>query len=243
MDIVKDGHPQVGDMPGTIGALLRTLRKRRKMTLERLSELTGISVSSLSRIENTQLGLTIEKIELLAKALEIAPEDLVARKAAPDHDGGGSDSGGIGAGRSPRRVSYRRLAVDRERTRGSKASSYRELNLKHLFEPDSSRALDCMQVAIESISIWESEFVRHPGEKIIYVLRGDVLIYCEGHAPLVLETGDALFMDGSMWHSTVAAHGPPAELLVTYYHGPDADQGLFETQVFTPETWAALQAA
>ncbi|WP_165921549.1 helix-turn-helix domain-containing protein [Novosphingobium sp. PhB57] len=223
-------------MPDTIGALLRTLRKRRKMTLERLSELTGISVSSLSRIENTQLGLTIEKVELLAKALEIAPEDLVARKAAPDRDG--VDGGGR---KSPRRINDRRLAVDRERTRGSKASSYRELNLKHLFEPDSSRALDCMQVAIESISIWESEFVRHPGEKIIYVLRGDVLIYCEGHAPLVLETGDALFMDGSMWHSTVAAHGPPAELLVTYYHGPDADQGLFETQVFTPESWAALQ--
>lgn len=236
MNIVKDGRRQAGEMPDTIGALLRTLRKRRKMTLERLSELTGISVSSLSRIENTQLGLTIEKVELLAKALEIAPEDLVARKAAPDS--GGVDGGG---GKSPRRINDRRLAVDRERTRGSKASSYRELNLKHLFEPDSSRALDCMQVAIESISIWESEFVRHPGEKIIYVLRGDVLIYCEGHAPLVLETGDALFMDGSMWHSTVAAHGPPAELLVTYYHGPDADQGLFETQVFTPESWAALQ--
>ncbi|TCU52878.1 XRE family transcriptional regulator [Novosphingobium sp. PhB57] len=236
MNIVKDGRRQEGEMPDTIGALLRTLRKRRKMTLERLSELTGISVSSLSRIENTQLGLTIEKVELLAKALEIAPEDLVARKAAPDRDG--VDGGGR---KSPRRINDRRLAVDRERTRGSKASSYRELNLKHLFEPDSSRALDCMQVAIESISIWESEFVRHPGEKIIYVLRGDVLIYCEGHAPLVLETGDALFMDGSMWHSTVAAHGPPAELLVTYYHGPDADQGLFETQVFTPESWAALQ--
>jgi transcriptional regulator with XRE-family HTH domain len=235
MDIVKDAGGSARHMPDTIGALLRTLRKRRKMTLERLSELTGISVSSLSRIENTQLGLTIEKVDLLAKALEIAPEDLVARKQT-------SSETAISA-RSLRRVSYRRLAVDRERARASKESRDRELNVKYLFEPDSDRALDCMQVAIESISIWDSEFVRHPGEKIIYVLRGDVLIYCEGHPPLVLEAGDALFMDGSMWHSTVAAHGPPAELLVTYYHGEEAGQGVFETHIFTPESWAALQSA
>ena len=49
-------------MRESIGARMRDLRKRRKMTLEQLSERTGISVSSLSRIENTRLGMTIGKI-------------------------------------------------------------------------------------------------------------------------------------------------------------------------------------
>jgi len=233
MVIVKEGGLRSSEMPDTIGTLLRSIRKRRKMTLERLSELTGISVSSLSRIENTQLGLTIEKVDLLAKALEIAPEDLISRNP------GAADRDAVGP--APRKANLRRLTVDRERDRGRKASSYRELNVRYLFEPDTARSLECMQVTIESISVWESEFVRHPGEKIIYVLRGDAVIYCEGHAPLILETGDALFMDGQMWHSTVAVHGAPAELLVTYYHGPHADLGVFETQVFTPESWASLQ--
>ncbi|MEH6791837.1 helix-turn-helix domain-containing protein [Parasphingorhabdus sp.] len=221
-------------MKDTIGGLLRSIRKRRKMTLERLSELTGISVSSLSRIENTQLGLTIEKVDLLAKALDIAPEDLISRKPGAV-DGGAVDTVGHAS-------DLRRLNVDRARDRDRKASSYRELNLRYLFDEDSDRSLDCMQITIESISVWDSEFVRHPGEKIIYVLRGDAVIYCEGHAPLILETGDAIFMDGQMWHSTVAVHGAPAELLVTYYHGPHAAEGLFETQVFTPQSWASLKA-
>ena len=139
-------------MPDTIGALLRSIRKRRKMTLERLSELTGISVSSLSRIENTQLGLTVEKVDLLARALEIAPEDLIARNpGAVDRDA---------AGALPARANLRRLTVDRERRRGRKASSYRELNVRYLFEPDTERALECMQVTIESISVWDSEKTR-----------------------------------------------------------------------------------
>lgn len=218
-------------MPATIGALLRTVRKKRKMTLDRVSELTGISVSSLSRIENTQLGLTVEKVELLARALEIAPEDLISR----NHDAADLPTG---ERKSPPEASARRMIVDRERNR--KANAYRELNTKYLFDPDTERSLECMHCTIASISIWDSEFVRHPGEKIIYVLRGDLLVYCEGQPPVILETSDALFMDANVWHSTVAVHSQPAELLVTYYHGPAARQGLFETQTFTPESWAAL---
>src|ERR1700712_3070694 len=63
----------------SIGALVRDIRKRREMTLEQLSERTGISVSSLSRIENTRLGLTVEKVEVLAHALGVSPEILVSR--------------------------------------------------------------------------------------------------------------------------------------------------------------------
>lgn len=223
------------DITGTIGALLRSIRKRRKMTLDRLSELTGISASSLSRIENTQLGLTIEKVDLLAKALGVAPEDLVSRnQGAADRE--------LVAPPADAQRQPPRMVVDRERTRNRKASSYRELNIRYLFDRDPARALECMQATIQSISVWESEFVRHPGEKIIYVLKGDAVVYCEGRAPLVLETGDSLFMDAHVWHSTVAVHGPPAELLVTFYHGPKADEGLFETQTFTPESWAVLHA-
>ena len=66
------------------------------MTLEQLSDLTGISVSSLSRIENTRLGLTIEKVEMLANALDVAPEHLVSRSRKSE--GGRLDRRTAGAG-------------------------------------------------------------------------------------------------------------------------------------------------
>jgi transcriptional regulator with XRE-family HTH domain len=218
----------------TIGALVRDIRKRREMTLEQLSEQTGISVSSLSRIENTQLGLTIEKIELLAHALGVSPQTLVSRNRPSRHRpsarrSGSPDSDGL------------RFMVDRVRDR--QTSLDRELSIEYLFERQADRSLDCLHLTVQAISIWDSEFVRHPGEKIIYVISGAAVIYCEKQSPVVLEKGDSLYMDANVWHSVVAVNGSPAELLVTYYHGPSAGDGPFETQIFSPERWAALQAA
>lgn len=217
----------------TIGALMRDIRKRRKMTLERLSELTGISVSSLSRIENTRLGMTVEKVEKVADALGVAPETLVSRS---------------GAGRGPR-VSRSptagpgelRFLVDRASQR--QASAYRELNIEYLFDRSADRSLDCMHLTVQAISVWESEFVRHPGEKIIYVISGDAVVYCEHRPPLILETGNSLYMDGHVWHSVVAVNGRPAELLVTVFPGPNSSGIPFETETFTAENWAAMQSA
>ena len=216
----------------TIGALMRDIRKRRKMTLERLSEMTGISVSSLSRIENTRLGMTIEKVEKVASALGVAPETLVAR-ARPGRE--------PPAGPTPATQSGAlRFMVDRASRRTPSAD--RELNIEDLFEGSSERSLDCMHLTVEAIDVWDSEFVRHPGEKIIYVISGDAVVYCENRSPIILERGDSLYMDAPAWHSVVAVNGRPAELLVTAFPGPGAKDIPFETEFFTPERWAELQS-
>lgn len=216
----------------TIGELLRTIRKRRKMTLEQLSERTGISVSSLSRIENTQLGLTLEKIELLAAALEVPAAELVS---------GGRSRQGASPARRKTSADPGAARFEVGRARGRRETDYRDVNTKFLFDRNAERSLECMQYTIQPVSIWDSEFVRHPGEKIVYILRGTAVMYCQNRSPVVLEPGDALFMDAEVWHSIVAVNDEPAELLVTYHHGPDALEGMFETQNFTPESWSALQ--
>jgi transcriptional regulator with XRE-family HTH domain len=216
-------------VPDTIGAHVRKLRKRRKMTLERLSELTGVSVSSLSRIENTRLGMTMEKVDLLARAFGVSPEELVSRGI-----------GGAEPAPEPTLKAAPQLTVDRARQRRERHD--REITTRYLFEDSPRRALECMTCTIQAISIWDSEFLRHPGEKIIYVMAGDAIVYCQGEPPTILEAGDALYMDAYVWHSFVAVNNRPVELLVTYFHGPDSHQGLLETRAFTPESWAALQA-
>lgn len=225
----RDSAPEDGERD-SVGALLREIRKQREMTLEQLSDLTGISISSLSRIENTRLGLTIEKVDMLARALDVAPESLVSRTRQ-----NGS------ATRRPRpRSSRARFIVDRARER--QPSLDRELSMEYLFDRDEDRSLDCLHLTVQAISIWESEFVRHPGEKIIYVISGATIIYCERQSPVILERGDSLYMDANVWHSIVAVNEQPAELLVTYYHGTGAGDGPFETRVFTPELWAETQS-
>lgn len=225
--------PLKSEAQNTIGALVREIRKRREMTLEQLSELTGISVSSLSRIENTRLGLTVEKVEILARALGVSPEALVSRnrpnRRRPSAAALTESSSDVG-----------RFIVDRVRER--QTSHDRELSIEYLFERQADRSLDCLHLTVQAISVWDSEFVRHPGEKIIYVISGAAVVYCEKQAPVILESGDSLYMDADVWHSTVAVNGRAAELLVVYYHGAPAGAGAFETQMFTPEGWAEMQA-
>jgi transcriptional regulator with XRE-family HTH domain len=223
----KGGPESGGD---TIGALVRKIRKSRKLTLEQLSQLTAIPVSSLSRIENTRLGLTVEKVRVLARALEVSPESLLNQSASVDE---------AGASRlTP--PGQARFSVDR--ARGREVDQFGDVTLHYMFDKeDERRSMDCLYFQLQPISVWDSEFVRHPGEKVLYVVSGDIVAYIEGRSPMILEAGDAAYMDSHVWHSVVAINGRPAELLATYYHGGRQGADAFEAQPFTPESWAALQ--
>ncbi|MER5934793.1 XRE family transcriptional regulator [Streptomyces sp. NPDC002054] len=81
-----------------IGPRLRTLRRDRGLTLETLAATTGISVSTLSRLESGKRRPTLDLLIPLARAHHIALDQLVAAPASGDprvhltplHDGRGS---------------------------------------------------------------------------------------------------------------------------------------------------------
>ncbi|MEU9299985.1 XRE family transcriptional regulator [Streptomyces sp. NPDC048269] len=65
----------------SVGPRLRALRRQRGTTLAQLSEATGISLSTLSRLESGQRRPTLELLLPLAKAHRVALDELVG---APD---------------------------------------------------------------------------------------------------------------------------------------------------------------
>lgn len=72
------------DIPGVltaVGPRLRALRRDRGTTLAQLSETTGISLSTLSRLESGKRKPTLELLLPLAKAHGVALDELVG---APD---------------------------------------------------------------------------------------------------------------------------------------------------------------
>ncbi|MCZ7374730.1 helix-turn-helix domain-containing protein [Micromonospora sp. WMMC250] len=64
-----------------VGPRLRALRTRRGITLTQLADLTGISVSTLSRLESGNRRPTLELLLPLARAYQVALDELVD---APD---------------------------------------------------------------------------------------------------------------------------------------------------------------
>ncbi|MCS7481311.1 helix-turn-helix domain-containing protein [Umezawaea endophytica] len=67
-----------------VGPRLRSLRKRRETTLTDLSESTGISVSTLSRLESGQRKPTLELLLPLAKAYGVQIDELVGAPPTGD---------------------------------------------------------------------------------------------------------------------------------------------------------------
>lgn len=67
-----------------VGARLRALRLERNTTLSELSEATGISLSTLSRLESGQRRPTLEQLLPLARAHRVPLDDLVDAPATGD---------------------------------------------------------------------------------------------------------------------------------------------------------------
>jgi transcriptional regulator with XRE-family HTH domain len=66
------------------GPRLRILRKQRGVTLEQLAESTGISTSTLSRLESGQRRATLELLLLLSRAFHLPLDELVGAPATAD---------------------------------------------------------------------------------------------------------------------------------------------------------------
>jgi len=68
----------------TVGPRLRALRQRRDTTLAALSRMTGISVSTLSRLESGDRRPTLELLLPLAKAHGVTLDELAGAPATGD---------------------------------------------------------------------------------------------------------------------------------------------------------------
>jgi transcriptional regulator with XRE-family HTH domain len=81
---VDDDVPDLGGVLQAVGPRLRALRLQRGATLAQLSTATGISVSTLSRLESGQRRPSLELLLPLARAHQVPLDELVDAPATGD---------------------------------------------------------------------------------------------------------------------------------------------------------------
>jgi transcriptional regulator with XRE-family HTH domain len=81
---VVEGSPAIPDVLAEIGPRLRRLRKRRGVTLTALAATTGISKSTLSRLESGQRKPSLELLLPLAEAHQVPLDELVGAPEVGD---------------------------------------------------------------------------------------------------------------------------------------------------------------
>jgi transcriptional regulator with XRE-family HTH domain len=82
--MTTDDLAAIDDVLGAVGPRLRALRQQRDATLAQLSARTGISVSTLSRLESGQRRPTLELLLLLARVHDVPLDELVGAPMTGD---------------------------------------------------------------------------------------------------------------------------------------------------------------
>lgn len=69
-------------MNDTVINYIRVIRKEKGMTSDKLSELTGLSPTYITRLENGKRNLSVKNMMLFASALGVQPHTLITKSSA-----------------------------------------------------------------------------------------------------------------------------------------------------------------
>ncbi|MCC8362921.1 XRE family transcriptional regulator [Lysobacter sp. A6] len=180
----------------TIGSLLRALRNRNNWTLKEMSQRCGIPLSTLSKVEHDRLSLTYDKLLLISQRLNIRMSELFAEEGLVPEP-----------------------AVTARRSIGRIDDAVRVTtpNYDYFYLCPELRRKRMIPVLtrVRAKSIEEfGELVRHPGEEYIHVIEGRAEVHTEFYDPIVLEAGEAVYIDSNMGHAYIAAEGCEEVLLL-----------------------------
>ncbi len=68
----------MNDAKSSLGDILRDIRSRNHWTLAEVSAMTGLAVSTLSKVENNQMQLTYDRLIQLAQGIGVDIAELLA---------------------------------------------------------------------------------------------------------------------------------------------------------------------
>ena len=166
-------------------------RHARGMTLTALSELSSVSISTISRIENGRISPTYSVLSRLAKALEIRWPDMV---------GGNEKSFAQGC----RAVSRAGHGVKHPTSTGIFEWLGADLVTKSM-EP----------TLIEAIADTGKHVLSaHDGQEFIFVTEGSLIFMMRDYAPLTLEKGDSVYFDAGTPHACYGVNMPARYLSI-----------------------------
>jgi transcriptional regulator with XRE-family HTH domain len=178
------------------GAALKAIRVERGWSLSDVSKRTGLPVSSLSKIENDKMDLTLDKLLRITVALETDIGALFTPPSPPYSQGEASGRRSItraGEGK----------AIE------THIGQYRYLAFELLNKHSIPMIIDVTAKSLEEFG----EFNRHPGEEILYVIEGELDLYTSMYLPVNLKKGDSMYFDSNMGHAYIAAGSEPCRIL------------------------------
>jgi transcriptional regulator with XRE-family HTH domain len=178
-----------------LGRRLRELRLKRRLGLNDLARLAGLSRSTLYKVENSGMSLTYEKLIRLSEGLGVEISELFR--------GADEDQQQVITGR-------------REVGRGLQGDLVSTPNYDHYYLCNEivHKGLVPILGRVKSRSLQEfGPLTAHPGEEFTYVLEGAIEVHTKLYRPVRLNQGDHIYLDSTMPHAFVVTSKQDALIL------------------------------
>lgn len=184
-----------------IGQKIRALRQERRLTLQDLADLTGLSKPLLSQIENDQVTPPIATLLKISKGLKVGIHLFF------ENEGDRQKYVLTRSGSNP---------ASKRRPKGEITDGYL---YRSLAPGIRHKHIEPFLVEFESLPWDQSRFFSHDGEEFLYILRGD-LEFHYGDEIMSLQTGDSIYYDSSEKHGYVST-GSESALAVAVLFAKD----------------------
>ena len=182
-----------------LGAKIRKLRQRRGLTLQEVSDLSGLSKSLLSQIENETSAPPIPTLVRIAKSLGVTIghffQDTDNRQQ-------------VSVVRKDKRPETIKLPHNRPRQSG-----YRYFSLAN---PVINQHMEPFWVRFEDRGEGGGTFYQHAGEEFLYVNEGSLEFKSERER-VVLSPGDSLYFKSGIPHMVRNLGDTPASAIAVIY--------------------------
>jgi transcriptional regulator with XRE-family HTH domain len=178
----------------SVGARLRELRKRQRLTLKHLSERSGVALSTLSKMELGQVSASYGKLAAVARALSVDMGELFGAGNAEEQSGPLFVRSALATAPRYDAENYELRML---------ATAYPGKRMTPAYGRIEARAGDEF-----------SDFVRHPGQEFVMVLSGSVRIQFETGDAIALKRLESAYFDSAVGHIYLRTSRKPAELVV-----------------------------
>lgn len=191
----------MADNKSVVGSKIKGLRESKNLSIEEISERSGLSVDQINSIENDQNLPSLGPLIKIARALGVrlgtfmddndALGPVVCRAADRERDNS---------------ISFSNGAVD----------ARKHMEYHPLAQQKAGRHMEPFIIDINPTEKNDFQLSAHEGEEFIYVMEGEVEVDY-GKEKYTLMEGDSIFYDSIVKHHIHGALGKSAKILAVVY--------------------------
>ena len=191
----------MSDNNNIVGFKIKGIRESKNLTVEEISERSGLSIEQITSIETNQNLPSLGPLIKIARALGVRLGTFM------------DDNDSLGP------VVTR--AIDRNRESSISFSNGATDTRKHmeyhpLAQQKAGRHMEPFVIDVNPTENLEYKLSAHEGEEFIYVLEGELEIEY-GKEKYTLKAGDSIFYDSIVKHHVHGVSGKPAKILAVVY--------------------------